>query len=232
MTWNKIFAWRAPHWDFGNTISCNVVSLAIVLLRWNNTEEERSIFFQAKDTRNEGAWTNRSILCKLHRRQTTYRISRWNVESTLDASKLTYANSKRNNQTLNRRSKPKLGYLESSKAKKITRKLPFVYRNKYIIFSKSVATALKKLESNDTIIQSIIGINSKLARTNREVLFSWIPAHAGIERKWRIWIFRKSWTLQWSTIISKSIFINVANYGTKNVRPSAKFATVCDKLVS
>ena len=44
--------------------------------------------------------------------------------------------------------------------------------NKYIIFSdsKSVVTALKKLESHNTIIQSIMKINSKLARTNRSLV--------------------------------------------------------------
>lgn len=42
-------------------------------------------------------------------------------------------------------------------------------------------TALKGLESNSTIIQTIIEINSKFAHTNGEVLFSWIPAHVDIK---------------------------------------------------
>ncbi|XP_043262527.1 uncharacterized protein LOC122403220 [Colletes gigas] len=55
--------------------------------------------------------------------------------------------------------------------------------NKSIILtdSKSVLLALQNLETNNTVIQNIIELNETLKRDKREVLYSWIPSHIGIE---------------------------------------------------
>ncbi|XP_043257979.1 uncharacterized protein LOC122400522 [Colletes gigas] len=55
--------------------------------------------------------------------------------------------------------------------------------NKSIILtdSKSTLLALQNLETNNSVIQNIIELNETLKRDKREVLYSWVPAHIGIE---------------------------------------------------